>query len=192
VIESAEEDAVPKLKKINTCLSRIQNFSNIKPEFKFDNAKFDPAALRAAIHAKDSASPKLVALFKKIKELDAADLARGKLFKHYIFSDVKQGYGARILTSAFFAEGFECAYERLSAREYKLQLPAAPQPLGPKSFVFLPGNACWNKVVPAKLGKDVARAFNRPENAHGEFTPSIRLDSKYKEGLHPNAVKYCH
>ena len=192
VIESSEE--APNLKKINACLSRIQNFSNIKPEFKFDNPKFNPKALHDAIHAPNSASPKLVALFKKIDELDKADLAStGKLYKHYIFSDVKRGAGGRIITSAFFAEGFQCAFEKVSEKEYKLKLPDTLNPnLGPKSFVFLPGNACWNKVVPAKIGKDTARQFNRPDNVNGKYIRFIVLDSKYKEGLDLFDVKYCH
>ena len=191
-IESSED--APNLKKMNACLSRIQNFSNIRPEFKFDNPKFNPKALHDAIYAEHSASPKLVALFKKIDELDKADLARtGKLYKHYIFSDVKRGAGGRIITSAFFAEGFKCAFEQISEKEYKLKLPDTLNPnLGPKSFVFLPGNACWNKVVPAKIGKDTARQFNRPDNVNGKFIRFIVLDSKYKEGLDLFDVKYCH
>ena len=71
-----------------------------------DSKSFDPAKVKAAIH---NASPKLEQLFQIIQQVDANDLQmHGHYFKHFIFSDVKEkGYGAKILASAFMAEGYK-------------------------------------------------------------------------------------
>ena len=47
--------------------------------------------------------------FQIIEQVDANDMeTHGKYFKHFIFSDVKEeGYGAKILASAFVANGYK-------------------------------------------------------------------------------------
>jgi len=57
-------------------------------------------------------SPKITTLFQKIKELDEADKKNhGKLFKHFIFTDIRSAlYGAKIVGSAFINEGYVCGY----------------------------------------------------------------------------------
>jgi hypothetical protein len=71
-----------------------------------DNKKFDPVEVKEAIH---NASPKLEQLFQIIRQVDANDMqTHGHYFKHFIFSDVKEeGYGAKIVASAFMAEGYK-------------------------------------------------------------------------------------
>ena len=91
------------------CLRKKMNWSNPSIVNKFDFEEFDPKLLLNNI---SSHSPKLDALLKKIKELDNKDMkTEGKLYKHFIFSDLKSGgYGAKLLASAMIASGFNLGY----------------------------------------------------------------------------------
>ena len=91
------------------CVRKKSNWSRGDNKFKFDDETFDPAALLENI---PDYSPKLSALMSKIEDLDRRDQEKhGKLFKHFIFSDLKSGtYGAKMLASAFIAKGFHLGY----------------------------------------------------------------------------------
>jgi hypothetical protein len=91
------------------CVRKKSNWSRGDNKFKFDDETFDPAALLENI---PDYSPKLSALMSKIEDLDRSDQKKhGKLFKHFIFSDLKSGtYGAKMLASAFIAKGFHLGY----------------------------------------------------------------------------------
>ncbi len=95
-----------KRDKIFTCMRQTENWSKILPEHKMDKKNFNPEMVKEAIH---NASPKLEQLFQIIAQVDANDLqTHGHYFKHFIFSDVKEeGYGAKILASAFIANGYK-------------------------------------------------------------------------------------
>lgn len=75
----------------------------------FDNAAFSTKTLLNDI---PDHSVKLKALLKKIDELDKRDLKEhGKRFKHFIFSDLKNGnYGAKLIASAFISVGYHLGY----------------------------------------------------------------------------------
>jgi len=92
------------------CVRKKANWSVLHNELKFDHPEFDREAFQRAI---PTHSPKLEALLKKIKDLDAEDMAKdGVNYKHFIFSDVKMnGYGAKMITSALLAEGMQLGYE---------------------------------------------------------------------------------
>ena len=95
-----------KRDKIYTCMRQTENWSKILPQHKMDNKNFNPEMVKTAIH---NASPKLEQLFHIIQQVDENDMkTHGKYFKHFIFSDVKEeGYGAKILASAFIANGYK-------------------------------------------------------------------------------------
>ena len=58
-----------------------------------------------------NASPKIQALLEKIKECDRDDMRKeGHLFKHMIFSGNSATYGAKIITSALLANGFDLVF----------------------------------------------------------------------------------
>jgi len=91
------------------CVRKKSNWSRGDNKFKFDDETFDPNLLLENI---PDYSPKLSALISKIEDLDRKDQEKhGKLFKHFIFSDLKSGtYGAKMLASAFIAKGFHLGY----------------------------------------------------------------------------------
>jgi hypothetical protein len=91
------------------CVRKKSNWSKSSNQYKFDNLSFEPETLLKDI---PTHSPKLEALLKKIDELDKADKKKhGKLFKHFIFSDLKSNtYGTKLLAAAFMAKGFTMGY----------------------------------------------------------------------------------
>ena len=91
------------------CVRKKSNWSRGDNKYKFDDENFDPKLLLENI---PDYSPKLSALMSKIEDLDRRDQEKhGKLFKHFIFSDLKSGtYGAKMLASAFIAKGFHLGY----------------------------------------------------------------------------------
>ena len=91
------------------CVRKKSNWSTASAAFKFDSDKFDPKKMMEAI---PTHSPKLHILLEKIDALDKEDREKhGKLFKHFIFSDVKAApYGAKMLASALLASGKHLGY----------------------------------------------------------------------------------
>jgi len=92
-----------------TCIRKKSNWSKSSNIYKFDDENFDSEKLLNDI---PEHSPKLDILLKKIEDLDKKDMKKyGKLFKHFIFSDIKYGnYGSRLIASAFIAKGMTLGY----------------------------------------------------------------------------------
>ena len=182
-------------KKIYTCMRQTENWSKMLPEHKFDNKHFDPNQVEAAIH---NASPKLEQLFQIIEQVDANDMAtHGKYFKHFIFSDVKeQGYGAKILASAFIAKGYKNLIAARAApgqKALKMTLLQAGAEGRDKSFGLLSSSAIFGTDYTQKFKKEVLQMYNkRPENIQGADMRFIILDSGFKEGIDLFDVKYTH
>ena len=93
------------------CVRQISNLSNDDSKYKFDKPTFNPEALRNDLHI---VSPKAEKLLEKIRELDEADMFRdNKLYKHFIFCDVKSRiYGATFLASCMISDGYHLGYTR--------------------------------------------------------------------------------
>ena len=91
------------------CVRKKSNWSKPSSIFKFDDETFNPEMF---LKNMPDYSPKLNTLMKNIEELDKKDMREhGKLFKHFIFSDLKSSsYGAKLIASAFIAKGFHLGY----------------------------------------------------------------------------------
>ncbi len=184
-----------KRDKIFTCMRQTENWSKILPEYKLDNKKFDPEAVKLAIH---NASPKLEQLFRIIEQVDANDMrTHGHYFKHFIFSDVKEeGYGAKILASAFIANGYKnliTARAIPGQKALKLTLLPTGADGEDKAFGLLSSSALFNSEFNQKFKKEVLTMYNkRPDNIQGENMRFIILDSGFKEGIDLFDVKYVH
>ena len=182
-------------KKIYTCMRQTENWSKMLPEHKFDNKKFNPELVEAAMH---NASPKLEQLFQIIEQVDENDLAtHGKYFKHFIFSDVKeQGYGAKILASAFVSKGYKnlIASRALpNQKALKMTLLQAGADGANNSFGLLSSSAIFGTDFTQKFKKEVLQTYNkRPDNIQGADMRFIILDSGFKEGIDLFDVKYVH
>jgi hypothetical protein len=120
--------------KVNTifdpdCVRKRSNWSKSANVYKFDTDQFNPKILLEDI---PSHSPKLDALLSKIEKLDTNDMQQhGKLFKHFIFSDLKSSsFGSKLVAGALMAKGFRLGYtaENRSKSASPMIMNAPPVP----------------------------------------------------------------
>lgn len=172
------------------CIRRVANWSTVTAAHKFDKATFDPATVRADLERR---SPKMKALLDKIKELDAQDRkAHGKVFKHFIFSEVKTGgwYGAKIIGSALLAAGdLHLAYDR----NLKLRADEELRKTTSQNVIVLSSTTVFDKPVGVRAKQAMFAKFNeRPGNVHGDLVRFIVMDGGFKEGVDLFDIKYVH
>ena len=191
------------------CVRKKSNWSKSLNIYKFDNEQFSKETLLADI---PTHSPKLDILLKKIDELDKQDKKKhGKLFKHFIFSDLKVGtYGARLLAGALIAKGMHMGYSaqlkpnqpnaqnvsNKKAKRYdKITFLTDDELLENKgnNFYLLSSVAVYDQSVTAIMKKNILQKFNqRPDNVHGDLARIIVMDSGFKEGIDLFDIKYIH
>lgn len=197
------------------CVRKKSNWSKGDNKFKFDDEKFDPKLLLDNI---SDYSPKLSALMSKIAELDRSDKkTHGKLFKHFIFSDLKSGtYGAKMLAAAFIAKGFHLGYgaslkvkggadgdiqeddtekKRSRKRYNKIELlsDSALKKTTNENFYMMCSVGVYDQPISVVMKKSMLSKFNqRPENVQGDLVRFIILDSGFKEGIDLFDIKYIH
>ena len=109
------------------CVRKKSNWSKTSNVYKLDDGAFDPAQLLSDIR---DFSPKLDAMLKKIRQVDAADMRdHGHLHKHFIFCDLKSAsYGAKLLAAACIANDLVLGYgaELKGAKKEKETVIAKP------------------------------------------------------------------
>lgn len=182
-IETNQLPEVPRYdEKVLSCIRKVANWSSLSPVHKFDSRSFDPN-----IFLKDmvDASPKLINLLTKIKNQDELDMKiHGHKFKHFLFSDVTHGYGAKIITSALIALGYDLAYDDKHKLKQKGKRPR---------FALLSSSTIYGEPMTQKSKKAILTEFNmRPNNVYGDSIQIIILDSGFKEGIDLFDVKYIH
>ena len=179
-------------KKIFTCMRKVANFSKIANYHKFDKSVFSS---KKFLDDLADSSPKIIQLMKNIENLDSIDQANhGHKFKHFIFSDVKEGgYGAKIITSAFIAAGYNNVIhaKRIpGVQKLKLYIDARNSE---KNVGLLCSNSIYGSTFNEKLKKELLKLFNeRPGNIKGQKLRFIIFDSGFKEGIDLFDVKYVH
>jgi superfamily II DNA or RNA helicase len=174
------------------CLRRVANWTKIKPEHKFEKRTFDAEKVLTDMGVN---SPKMVALLKNIKELDDRDIKEhGRRFKHFIFSDVKQGgYGSKIISSALIAAGMSLAYKSNERKKLELIDDAVLRAGNHNNFALLCSTGVFDEPINVKLKKEILSKFNeRPTNIYGKLIRFIVMDSGFKEGIDLFDVKYVH
>ena len=217
VDESQNDDIIERLEQLikeesiitydPVCVRKRSNLSKGSSMYKFDNPDFSPETLLNDI---PTHSPKLNALINKINELDKADMkTHGKLFKHFIFSDLKSGtYGAKLLASALISKGFILGYTatpkttttttgtKAKKRYEKIKLLTDEELSSNTShnnFFLLASIAVYDQSITVAIKKQILKTMNqRPENIHGELARIIIMDSGYKEGIDLFDIKYIH
>lgn len=146
-------------------------------------------------------SPKLVTLLKKIEALDKKDMAEhGKLFKHFIFSDTKQGMaGVKLITSGLIASGFFLGYlaePQMRINKWgKLAIfddSELQETEGQNVFMLSSGGVYDNPISVANKKAILAKFNQRPDNIYGKNVRFIVMDSGYKEGIDLFDIKYVH
>jgi hypothetical protein len=178
--------------RIFSCMRKTANFSKIVGYHKFDKSIYDPNKLNLDL---TEASPKMMQLLNNIKELDAQDeVNHGRKFKHFIFSDVKEGgYGAKIIASAFQANGYNNIIKAKKGKKQKLKLYLDVQNSNYKNFALLCSNTIYDTTFNEKIKREILKTFNeRPANINGKNVRLIIFDSGFKEGIDLFDVKYVH
>lgn len=183
------EQSVTDKKNSLQCARQILNYSSIELTDRFDKSGFDGDKLLDKLPI---ASPKLVSLLENIYNIDKQDYKKtGKLYKHFIFSDLKRGYGAKIIASAFVAAGYT-----LVMKKQKSSLIVDPDLIKTEDdtkFAVLSSTALWDTSITPNFTREVLKAFNkRPSNVYGDDIRFIILDSGFKEGVDLFDVKYAH
>lgn len=177
---------------IASCIKESLNWSKIKSEHKFDHANFSEEIVKQDM---TSSSPKLEHLLQKIKELDEADMKKdGRMYKHFIYSDIKSAYGAKLIGSGLASAGFHHAYS-LKKTPNGMSFVMNPNLArhGGNVFATLTSVSFFEKPIGIKFRRALLKQFNkRPENVHGENIRIVVLDSGFREGIDLFDVKYVH
>ncbi|GLC54525.1 hypothetical protein PLESTB_000875900 [Pleodorina starrii] len=183
-ILQAERMGLPCVNSKAECVRRVVNFAKLAKWTRFEDKNFDPAQLQRELPV---LSPKLHSLVSKINELDSADssLPDGRLHKHFIFSDVTGGFGAKAVVSALLASGFELVYDNELRR-------VAPQKVG-NGVALLVSSTLFSKTFSVNKRRALMADYNaRPENVHGDMVRVIVADGGFKEGMDLFDVRYVH
>ena len=172
----------------SNCVREKSNVSLSKPEYKFDKPYFDPDVLREDL---PFISPKAIDLFEKITELDKNDMEEhGKLFKHFIFCDVKSKlYGIHFLASCFLTYGYHLGYNS----DQKLLSDNELLESRNNNFFLLCSLDVYGDPLRVGTKKNILKKFNqRPENVYGKLARFILMDAGFKEGIDLFDIKYIH
>ncbi len=179
--------------KIFKCMRKVANFSKINNYHKFDKSVFSSSSLD--YNNLNIVSPKMTQLLNNIIALDKQDKENhGKTFKHFIFSDVKEGgYGAKIIASSLMAAGDNNilkARKIKGVQKMKLYLEFANSD---KNFGILASNSLYGSKINERLKRELLNLYNsRPDNINGKKIRFIIFDSGFKEGIDLFDVKYVH
>jgi hypothetical protein len=189
------------------CVREKSNVAISSPAFKFDKATFVPEELKEEMSL---VSPKAHKLFQHIKALDKRDMKEsGKLYKHFIFCDVKSRiYGVNFLASCFISEGFTLGYDALKTPltpknsqddeerysvEHVLKSEAELLKTKNNNFYLLSSLDVYDTPIKVITKKKILSTFNkRPENVHGKLARFIIMDAGFKEGIDLFDIKYIH
>ena len=166
------------------CIRNTGTWANVKPEHKFDSAKFKKEVV---LNDLPLLSPKIYNMIQRINELDAKDMANdNKYYKHIIYSDISGVYGAKMVASSLIANNFSLVYSNKFAIQPEIKDKN-------KTFGLLTTSTVYQKPLTVGLKKKMMTLMNeRPANINGENMRIIILDSGYKEGLDVFDVKYMH
>ena len=186
------------------CVRKKSNISKSSNVYKFDSPEFKPDIL---LNDMKTNSPKLLALLNKIEELDKSDFKKhGKLFKHFIFSDLKSNSaGVKLIASAMLAKGFHLGYKsdpvdensnskkKFKKIEFLTDNELKNTTAKNKNFYLLTSVGLYDQNITVAMKKHILNTFNqRPDNINGELVRFIVMDSGFKEGIDLFDVKYIH
>ena len=195
-----EKDANTLITYDADCIRKRSNWTISSNAFKFDNVDFNPTKLLKDMTLR---SPKMTELLKHIKEIDAADMKRdGRHYKHFIFSDLKNGlYGAKLIAAAFIASGYNLGYTAKPSKvgsqkdftKIELLNDAVLAKTAFNNFYLLSSVGVFDQPIATATKKAILKKYNdRPGNIYGKDIRFIIMDSGFKEGIDLFDVKYIH
>ena len=179
----------------SSCVRKITNVVDINNSYQFDNSAFDSDK---TLNELPDFSPKLKTLLDKISKLDKQDLQNdGRLYKHFIFSDLQNYNGTKMLCSALIANGMTLGYNSIikDNKYSSIRLLTDDELLTTRNnnFYLLSSSTVFGQTLNIKTQKQILHNMNRrPENTYGEYVRIIILDSGFKEGIDLFDIKYVH
>lgn len=180
------------MEKIAACLKEKGNWgSSLSKALRMDQPDFKPEKVKELL---DMASPKLKSLMDNIEALDQADMKKyGRVFKHFIYSDIKSAYGAKLMGSILSSYGFHHAYKlKKTPRGMSFGLDLKKEKAF-KTFAILTSVSFFEKPIGVQFRRELLKTFNtRPDNNYGEKIRIMVLDSGFREGVDLFDVKYVH
>lgn len=176
------------------CLKKVANITKVPDAFRWeDPALFQPDAVITML---PKVSPKLVALLRKIQELDSSDMSSsGKLYKHMIFSDMRPSiHGSKAAVAALLSVSRPEFIQKVHLHPLLTRSPvSAYNDTTTTTVGVLCSTELFQKPQPQQQRKEQLEIFNeRPGNIHGEKMRFIVLDGGFKEGVDLFDVKYVH
>jgi hypothetical protein len=179
------------------CIQKKLNFTELTLTDFFDKPRFNPKSLWNKL---PSISPRFFALYNKIKSLDQTDKQRnGHTFKHIIFSDVRNGFGAKAIASGLIASG----HYNMIIKSNGSSLYVDTTPVNNKTNITVLTTAglykksgggsshMTNKILNQIIGADTG-VFNSKENNHGKLCQLLILNDDFSTGIDVFDVKYLH
>ena len=125
------------------CVRQVSNWSSVCVSDRFENHSFDPVKFKQKMVIN---SPRMVTLFENIYKLDEKDFKKhGKLFKHYIYTDLKKSHGVKLLISAMISAGYNFCYKR----DGKIKIKENSD----ENFLVLSSSILYNKPFGSKKSK---------------------------------------
>ena len=173
------------------CFRKVNNFGSVKKHHLIDSGSFNKELFDLEVPI---ASPKLIALMDKIKELDKIDARENKQqFKHMIFTDIKSPkYGFKIIASAFVAAGYEPCFE-VTKQTFHLKDDENLRRTEGMNFGVMASKPMYNLSFSTAFRKKQMDKFNkRDANINGDLIRFIILDFGFTEGIDVLDTKYVH
>lgn len=176
--------------KLAACIRERGNWSKLEPHNKFDNAVFNP---KQTLKDMQIASPKLAKLLDTIADLDARDKKKhGRVFKHFIYSDIKSPFGAKLIAAGLAAAGYNHAYA-LKKTKKGLSFVIGDNANPGNRFATLTSTPLFGKPIGVTFRRELLKTYNsRPNNVYGDDIRIIVLDSGFREGIDLFDIKYVH
>ena len=135
-----------RLSKISTCIRRVANTARLPRTGMVDSAGFSADSLSAELSGKYSA------LVRRIRNLDGVDMRDyGKKFKHFIFTDLRDGaFGGKAIAAFLIQAGFEFSLDSKG-----LKAAGSGSGGGGNRFAILQSQPLWRKPLTVGLKKSV-------------------------------------
>ena len=184
------------IKNPGKCIRRKLNVSERKATESFDHPQFNGPAFMERM---PDISPGMISLMQNIQRLDKADRStHGHIFKHVIFSDLRNNFGAKFIASAMVASG---KYNMIVKNGGGKLVVDAKKVAGKQNLAILTTTGLYkkganrisfsNRVVASLVDKSKG-VFNTRENRHGKDCQILVINDDFAVGFDAFDVKYIH
>jgi hypothetical protein len=188
-----------KAKNTGTCIRNKLNVAVRHANHAFDHPKFGDG--KDLWDNLENLSPRFLTMLQNIQELDERDTREyGNTYKHIIFSDLKNGFGAKFIASALISTQLYTLIIKKKQDQAELEIDATKVD-GTRNIALLSTISMFRsghsrlKLSSDNIEQIIDRdngIFNDKRNAYGGMCQILVLDSKFGVGIDATDVKYVH